>query len=376
MENIVMNKDNATLQELTMDEQYMMRCIQLARKGGYGAAPNPMVGAVVVCDGRIIGEGYHRRCGGPHAEVNAIASVKDEGLLSRSTIYVSLEPCAHYGKTPPCAQLIIDKRISRVVVGCADPFPRVDGRGVHMLRDAGVEVKVGVLEKECRDLNKKFITYFASERPYITLKWACSADGFVNAGQARNVEGKEQNRVVFSSPVSQLRVHKQRSMHQAIMVGSVTAEVDDPSLNNRCWVGATPLRVVLDGEGRLVSDLRVFSDGGDTLVFIYNDTPVPDYVQFQNVQVQRVDRNEPVLPQIMQKLYGLGIQSLLVEGGPTLLNTFIESQCWDEAWVEQSAIVLGEGVRAPHMPQGMIHIHEADGNELFHICPFSSTQMA
>ena len=206
--------------------KYMHRCIQLAKCGEAGAPPNPMVGAVVVCDGRIIGEGYHRRCGGPHAEVNAINSVKDRRLLSRSTIYVSLEPCAHYGKTPPCADLIIKSGIPRVVIGCADPFAKVNGLGIKKLRDAGCDVKVGVLESECLELNRRFFTFHKKRRPWITLKWAQSKDGFIGACDTTN-------RVQFSNAFTQTIVHRLRAKSSAILVGTRTAILDNPSLTTR-----------------------------------------------------------------------------------------------------------------------------------------------
>ena len=212
---------------MTNDEKYMMRCIQLAQNGKLGAAPNPMVGAVVVCDGRIIGEGYHAKCGEAHAEVNAINSVKNESLLRRSTLYVSLEPCAHYGKTPPCAKLIVSKGIPKVVIGCQDPFSKVAGKGIEILKQAGCEVVVGVLEKACQDLNKAFFTVQLKHRPFITLKWAQSADGFMD------VERNDGEPVKLSSPLTQLIAHKRRAEHQAIIVGTQTARLDNPSLNVR-----------------------------------------------------------------------------------------------------------------------------------------------
>ena len=227
---------------MTTDEKYIRRCIQLARNGLCNAAPNPMVGAVIVYQGRIIGEGYHARCGEGHAEVNAIRSVKDESLLKDSTIYVSLEPCSHYGKTPPCADLIIRKGIPRVVVGCTDPFPLVAGRGIRKLKEAGVDVKVGVLEEECKALIKRFVTQNISKRPYITLKWAQSADGFID------VERTSGQPVVLSTPITSMYVHKQRAEHQAILVGRRTALLDNPSLTVRNWYGKNPLRLVIGAQ--------------------------------------------------------------------------------------------------------------------------------
>ena len=235
------------------DKQYMRRCIQLAKNGRQTAAPNPMVGAVIVHDGRIIGEGYHIRCGGPHAEVNAFASVRpeDECLLTESTVYVSLEPCSHWGKTPPCAELLIKKRIRRCVVGCQDPFAKVQGRGIKMLRDAGIEVVVGVLEAECLRLNEKFITYHSSHRPYTTLKWAQSANGFI--------DGK------FSNYYTQALCHKRRAEHGAIMVGSRTWEVDHPRLDVRQWYGENPKIYVAHGGVPQVEETALLVEGGAKL---------------------------------------------------------------------------------------------------------------
>ena len=222
-----------------MDRKYLLRCLQLARNGMQNAKPNPMVGAVIVARGRIIGEGYHVRCGEGHAEVNAFASVKpeDEALLHEATIYVSLEPCSHYGKTPPCADLIIRKGVKRAVVGCVDPFAKVHGNGIRKLREAGIEVEVGVLEDECKELNKRFFTFHTHHRPYILLKWCRTANGFLDDNYKP---------VMLSTPFTQMLSHKLRSEYDAILVGRVTAERDDPKLNVRHWVGRDPMRLVID----------------------------------------------------------------------------------------------------------------------------------
>ena len=248
---------------MQIEEKFMARCLELARHGAGHTAPNPMVGAVIVRDGAIIGEGFHRRCGEAHAEVNAIASVEDEALLRESTIYVSLEPCSHYGKTPPCAELIIRKRIPRVVVGCLDPFPEVSGRGVRMLREAGIEVVTGVMEKEARQLNKAFMTFQTQKRPYVTLKWAESADGFIDKARTDRTEPP----VVFSNPVTSVRVHKMRAESAAILIGKHTALLDNPSLTVRHWAGSSPVRLVIDKEGTLPDDLRMFDGLAPTWVF-------------------------------------------------------------------------------------------------------------
>lgn len=304
----------------------MQRCIQLAKCGQMGAPPNPMVGAVIVHDNKIIGEGYHRRCGGPHAEVNAIRSVRDESLLKDSTIYVSLEPCSHYGKTPPCADLIIEKQIPRVVVGCMDPFAKVNGQGIQKLRDAGIEVMVGVLEKECLELNKVFFTFHRQHRPWVTLKWAQSQDGYMDAARQLGEEP-----VKFSSSFTQTLVHRMRAMHQAIMVGTNTVLMDNPSLTTRLWDGPNPLRVTIDRKGLL-----------------------PEYVYLKDKTVPTVMFDNGDLRQILDDLYKRGIQSLMVEGGAQLLQHFIDANLWDEARIEIAPINLGEGVSAPKIRNALL----------------------
>ena len=296
---------------MTKDQTFMQRCLQLAQNGQRNARPNPMVGAVIVCGHRIIGEGHHLRCGEGHAEVNAFASVRqeDEPLLSQSTIYVSLEPCAHYGKTPPCAELIVRKGVRRCVVGCIDPFAKVSGRGVEMLREAGIEVTVGVLEKECRELNRRFFTFHEKRRPYIILKWAQSADGFIDNG------GKA---FAFSTPFTRMLVHKLRSECDAILVGRTTAERENPRLDVRLWSGESPLRLVLDRN-------NPFFEGTDT--------------------------SSPLLPQLMSHLYERQVQSLLVEGGAATHQSFIDAGLWDEIRIEVSPVLVGNGTRAARIPE-------------------------
>ena len=249
---------------MTIDEQYMARCLQLAANGRFDTAPNPMVGAVIVHHGKIIGEGYHRRCGEAHAEVNAVSSVKDESLLREATMYVSLEPCAHYGKTPPCADLIVSKHIPRVVIGCRDNFDQVDGKGIQKLRDAGIEVTVGVLEEECRALNRAFFTYHGKRRPYIILKWAQSADGYIDKNRAERTDGPA---VRFSTDETSMSVHRLRALSDAILVGRRTASLDNPSLTTRLWPGKSPLRVVIDRKGILDLGLKIFDGTTKTAVF-------------------------------------------------------------------------------------------------------------
>lgn len=325
---------------MTKDEKYIARCIQLAKNGLCNAAPNPMVGAVIVHNDTIIGEGYHIRCGEAHAEVNAIRSVKDESLLKDSTIYVSLEPCSHYGKTPPCADLIINKGIGRVVIGCQDPFSLVAGRGIAKLREAGIEVKVGVLEEECRKLIRRFVTFNTLRRPFITLKWAESADGFIDLHRTGG------HPYVFSSPLSSMLVHKRRAEHSAILVGRRTALLDNPSLTTRSWYGKSPVRMVIDKDLTLPEHLALFDGSIRTLVF----TRRADTSNRPNVEYIRLDFEKDILPQMMEVLFQEKLQSLMVEGGSILLQSFIDAGCWDEAFIERSEVHLNDGVKAPSLP--------------------------
>jgi len=329
------------------EEKYMWRCIQLAQNGLCNTPPNPMVGAVIVYEGKIIGEGYHVHYGGPHAEVNAICSVKNQALLKHSTIYVSLEPCSHYGKTPPCADLILEKRIPRIVIGCQDPFAKVSGRGIQKLQEAGREVTVGILEKECRQTICKFITFQTEHRPYITLKWAESTDKFIDICR------KGGNPVIFSNSLTTMVTHKRRAEHAAIMVGTHTAKLDNPSLTVRKWYGNSPVRIVLDRKQNLPSSLHLLDGAEPTLVF----TEQP-HDPHHNVEYLPIDYKQDILPQIMQILYKRGLQSLLVEGGRELLQSFIDENLWDEAFVEESSMQLFSGVQAPEIshPYTIEHI--------------------
>ena len=327
------------------DRKYIARCLQLAHSAAGSTSPNPMVGAVIVCEGKIIGEGYHIRCGEPHAEVNAIRSVKDAALLSRSTIYVSLEPCSHYGKTPPCADLIISSGIPRVVIATTDNNAMVSGRGVERMRAAGIEVKIGVLEDEAYRLNRHFFTFHGKGRPYVTLKWAQSADGFIDiirdGGTAQAI----------SNSASAMAVHKLRAMHDAILVGRRTALLDNPTLTVRSWSGPSPLRLVIDREGSLPVSLHLFDGDHPTVIF----TERTDKAKCVNNVIQhKLDFSGNILDGIMDYLYANKIGSLLVEGGAQLLQSFIDRDLWDEIRIETNqGLVLSNGVPAPILPAGV-----------------------
>lgn len=323
------------------DEKYMRRALQLARNGQMFASPNPMVGAVIVHNGKIIGEGFHRRCGEGHAEVNAVASVKHPELLPHSTIYVTLEPCSHYGKTPPCAKLIIDKKIPRVVIGSLDPFEKVSGRGVKMLQDAGIEVIHGVLDEECRQLNAKFITAHTHHRPFITLKWAQSKDGFID--HIRTSENPQSAR--FSTAETSALVHKLRATHDAIMVGSNTIINDNPSLDCRLWDGQNPIRVILDRKGVIPHDAKVFTINPQHTLY-FNSVERKD-ISAKVTQII-IDIDTP-LSEIMSIIYKRNITSLLIEGGATLLQSAIDKNLWDMVRIETANFTLGKNgaIKAP-----------------------------
>lgn len=332
----------------------MKRCFQLAKCGIGHAAPNPMVGAVIVCDGEIIGEGYHRKCGGPHAEVNAVASVADKSKLTRSTMYVSLEPCAHWGKTPPCAELIIKHHIPKVVICNVDPFPKVDGRGIQMLQNAGIEVQTGVLEDEGWYLNRRFFTFHSKRRPFIILKWAESADGFI--------AGKNGSPIAISTPESIRYVHKIRAEEAGILVGTQTALNDNPSLTVRHWAGENPTRVVLDRNLVVPADNKCFSSDAPTILI----TEKADNGKYPtNVKVVSLpfDEKGVDLDALMTCLYENNIQSLIVEGGAKTLQSFIDAGLWDEARVEKNPrLKIGDGIMSPTLNASAEKIEDIDGN--------------
>ena len=332
------------------DSDYILRCIQLARNGEYYVAPNPMVGALLVnpADDTVFAEGWHHRYGEGHAEVECFraADRRMEGLSPAEvsaiygglTLYVSLEPCSHYGKTPPCADLIVSKGVRRVVIGCLDPNPQVAGRGVQKLRDAGIEVTVGVEQQACRELNKRFLCLHEKHRPYIILKWAQTADGFVDTIR------EDGTPLIISTPVTKQLVHKMRAENMAIMVGTRTALLDNPSLLTTRWPGRNPVRIVLDRHHRIPKDAKIFSDDAPTIVYD-----------------ERTDWSF-----ILSDLANRNIHSVLVEGGPTLLRHILETGIWDEMHIEVAPVTIGDGVPAPDikLPDSFEQI---DGAKLYTI---------
>lgn len=338
----------------------MRRALQLARQGAGHTSPNPMVGAVIVGpDGMIIGEGWHRKCGEGHAEVNAVASVNDPSLLKDSTIYVTLEPCSHYGKTPPCAKLIIERGIRRVVVGTLDPFVKVSGRGVAMLREAGVEVAVGVLEEECRMLNCRFMTAHTTGRPWVQLKWAQTADGFI----ALPPEAGE-NPLHMSTPVTMRLMHRQRALCDAIVVGAATARIDDPSLTTRYWPGKSPLRVVLSSQLSIPDNLKLLNDGMPTIIYNSVKSETRGAVEYV-----KMDTSNSLM--WLTDLYRRGITSVMVEGGTEVLQQMIDAKAWDEARIEVSPRRVGQGTAAPAIMGSAPKQYLIDGNQITYLNPCS-----
>ena len=327
----------------SFDEIYMQRCLQLAKLGAGNVAPNPMVGAVLVHEGRIIGEGYHQQYGHAHAEVNCVRSVKpeDQPLISASTMYVSLEPCAHYGKTPPCAELIVARKIGEVVIGCVDTFSQVSGRGIAILKEAGIRVRTHVLEAASRQLNERFFTFHEQQRPYIILKWAQSAAGYMAAADGSPVR--------ISNPLTDRLVHRWRSEEMGILVGTNTAVADNPRLNNRYWTGKDPVRIVIDRTLKTPRHYHLWNGATPTL-FITGEAATKD----GETETVTADFGQPLLPQLMQLLHERRILSVLVEGGPYVLNEFIAAGLWDEARVIIGSHSLPEGVKSPVLSNSLL----------------------
>jgi diaminohydroxyphosphoribosylaminopyrimidine deaminase/5-amino-6-(5-phosphoribosylamino)uracil reductase len=321
------------------DIKFMERCLELAVNAEGMTAPNPMVGSVIALDGIIIGEGYHIKSGMPHAEVNAVNSVKDKSLLSGSTLYVNLEPCCHFGKTPPCTDFIISHSIPKIVIGTIDTSEKISGRGIRRLKDAGCEVTAGILENECRWINRRFFSFHEKRRPYIILKWAQSADGFIDKIR---YEGHRKGPNWISGKPERSLVHRWRASEGSILAGAGTIRADNPMLNVRNWTGRDPLRLVLTGSGNLPDDAAVFRAGGETVIFT-SDTKA-DYADHTKILLEE---GRPAAHQIVSYLFARGIQSLLIEGGSAVLNHFITEGLWDEARVFRGETYFSEGIRAP-----------------------------
>lgn len=331
------------------DQRYMDLALRLAAKGLGATYPNPAVGCVIVARGEIVGSGYHHRAGEAHAEVNAVRSVEDRTVLPFSTMYVTLEPCAHYGKTPPCAEMIVRERIPRVVVGTLDPFAQVNGRGIEILRRAGVEVVVGVRQEACRTLNRRFFTYHRKKRPYLTLKWAQTADGFLDALR----QGPQVPALKITGPQAQTYVHRMRSTEQAILVGTRTAILDNPRLDARFCdrVRRDPLRIAIDRRGRIPADYHLLDGTQPTIVFTDREHTVGERLPGrENLLYVPMDFSPHFLDDMLDELYRRGIQSVLVEGGAELLGSFIRSGLWDQAFVFTAPRMrIGRGVAAPSL---------------------------
>lgn len=316
-----------------IDEQFMMRCIELAQLARGYVAPNPMVGAVIVHDAKIIGEGYHQCYGEVHAEINAINSVKDKSLLENATIYVSLEPCSHFGKTPPCVDQIVHHKFKRVVIGCNDTYSEVNGSGIKKLQESQIDVSLGVLEKQCRELNRHFFTFHEKNRPYVLLKWAQTSKGFLDD------HGKPAK---ISSLESQTLVHTWRMQHQAILVGRRTVENDNPSLSVRSVKGPNPTRVIIDPSAQLHESKNVFNKEADTIIINTMKHEVKDNISY--IQLKEID-----IPSVLNVLFSLNIQSVLIEGGGKTLQSFIDSKLWDEAKVIIGKKEFQSGTPAPEL---------------------------
>lgn len=318
--------------------------MELGKKGLGTTAPNPMVGSVIVHDGKIIGEGFTSPYGGPHAEVNAINSVKDKSLLSQASLYVTLEPCSHYGKTPPCADLITKHNIPEVFIGLKDPHDKVAGKGIQKLEEAGCKVTVGILEKECREHHKRFLTYQEKKRPYIILKWAETQDGFVAPDKTKRKDKPEPYWI--TNPYSRQLVHQWRSEEQAILVGTNTVLEDNPKLNTRDWAGKNPIRIVLDKNLRIGPDFHVL-DGSVKSIVLTQQSDATKYID--GVAYEILDFNKPLAQQMCDALHKQSISSVMVEGGTKTLQTFIDEGLWDEARIFTGAVRFGNGIAAPKL---------------------------
>lgn len=319
-------------------EKFMQRCFELAGKGLGNVAPNPLVGCVIVSNEKIIGEGYHQKYGEAHAEVNAINSVKNKELLKSSTLYVNLEPCSHFGKTPPCADLIIENKVPHVVISSGDPYPEVAGKGIEKLKKAGINVETGILKDENEWLNRRFFTFQKKHRPYVILKWAKTNDGFIDVERSNNVP----NIYWITDETCRIIVHKWRSEEQALLIGTTTAANDNPNLTVRSWNGKNPLRIILDRNHSLPESLNVFNKEANTIVFSEKEKKSEQSIEYFTIKF-----NSNLLPEILRELYRRNIQSIIVEGGAKTLQSFIDKNLWDEARVFTSDIKFEKGLKSP-----------------------------
>lgn len=335
----------------------MLRCVELAKNALGNTYPNPIVGSVIVFNNKIIGEGYHTKAGEPHAEVNAINSVKDKSLLSKSTIYVSLEPCSHYGKTPPCAELIAEKKIPNVVIGTIDTTAKVSGKGIKILENAGCKVIVGVLEKECRELNKRFFTFHEKKRPYVILKWAQTLDNLIDLERTPDMPIQPN---WITDETCRTIVHKWRSEEQAIMVGTNTVAKDNPKLDVRNWSGEDPVRVLIDRNLRLPLSSNIYDNSIPTICFTEKEIP---FIK-EKVHFIKINFNKEILAQILIELHKLNIQSIIIEGGAMLLNSFIKEKMWDEARIFYGNKFFGKGIVAPKISGTVKQESNINGNIL------------
>lgn len=321
----------------------MLRSIQVAKNGLGNTAPNPMVGSVIVYNGTIIGEGFTSPYGGPHAEVNAIAAVKDKSLLALATLYVTLEPCAHYGNTPPCANMIVTHGIPNVVIGTLDPNEKVAGKGVAILKEGGCQVTTGVLEKECQIHHKRFLTFQNKKRPYVILKWAQTQDGFIAPEPI--LRSEKPTPFWITNAHSKQLVHKWRTEEQSILVGTTTALADNPKLDARTWKGKNPIRILIDKELKVSASYHLLDDNIKTLIF----TATKDTTDSKNVTYITLDFTQSIIPQLLHCLHKNNITSVIIEGGSATLSAFIKASLWDEARVFTSLTNFGSGLTAPHI---------------------------
>ncbi|MBT8289719.1 MAG: bifunctional diaminohydroxyphosphoribosylaminopyrimidine deaminase/5-amino-6-(5-phosphoribosylamino)uracil reductase RibD [Muriicola sp.] len=329
---------------MKIHEKYILRCIELGKNGLGTTAPNPMVGCVILHDGKIIGEGFTSPFGGAHAEVNAINSVKNKNLLKKATLYVSLEPCSHFGKTPPCTDLILKCGIPRIVIGIQDPHSKVAGKGINTLKEKGREVIVPVLEEQCREHHKRFLTFHEKNRPYIILKWAESSDGYIAPKKSERAKNPEPYWI--SNRYSRQLVHQWRTEEQAILVGTNTVLEDNPKLNPRKWQGKSPLRVIIDRHLKIPENYNIYDQTADTLIFTHANVDLPER---KHIEYQEIDFSENVPTQICDQLHQRNVQSVIIEGGAETLKSFIEDDVWDEARIFTGTSELGDGIKAPEI---------------------------